>query len=139
MAVMRADIPRPLLLDAIRAGKVISYDGMAPLTEEDVTEAAEHRRPDGTGPFRNALKSDVDVIVAGRACDTAIFASLPALLGFPVRTGDAHGEDHRVRIALLCAGGRDFILAQLDQDCFILESMNRIAERRRPRWAAHSL
>jgi hypothetical protein len=31
-----------------------------------------------------ALKSDVDVIVGGRACDTAIFASLPALLEFPV-------------------------------------------------------
>ena len=38
-----------------------------PLTEEDVTEAANIVGQMGMGPFRNALKSDVDVIVAGRA------------------------------------------------------------------------
>src|SRR3984885_14594755 len=38
MAVMRADIPRPVLLEAVRSGEVTSFDGMPALTEEDVTE-----------------------------------------------------------------------------------------------------
>jgi hypothetical protein len=37
----------------------------------------------GMGPFRRALAEDIDVLIAGRACDTAIFASLPTMLGFP--------------------------------------------------------
>ncbi|HEY0423227.1 MAG TPA: hypothetical protein VGC82_07885, partial [Rhodopila sp.] len=36
MAVMRADIPRPTLQGAVRAGKVAGFDGMPALTEEDV-------------------------------------------------------------------------------------------------------
>src|ERR1700744_215452 len=36
MAVMRADFPRPALLEAVRAGLVSSFDGMPALTEEEV-------------------------------------------------------------------------------------------------------
>ncbi len=139
MAVMRADIPRPLLLEAVRTGRVISYDGMPPLTEEDVTEAANIVGQMGMGPFRKALKSDVDVLVAGRACDTAIFASLPALLGFPV--GLAMHMAKIIECASLCCvpGGRDPILAELDHDCFVLESMNPDRRATPTSVAAHSL
>ena len=36
----------------------------------------------GMSAFRRALAAGVDVVVAGRACDTAIFAALPAMLAF---------------------------------------------------------
>jgi Acyclic terpene utilisation family protein AtuA len=139
MAVMRADIPRPLLLDAVRSGKVTSFDGMPALTEDDVTEAAHIVGQMGMGPFRNALESDVDVIVAGRACDTAIFASLPAVLGFPV--GLAMHMAKIVECGSLCCvpGGRDPILAELDHDGFILESMNPERRATPTSVAAHSL
>ena len=35
-------------------------------------------------PFRRALEGGADVIVAGRACDTAPFAVVPAMLGYPI-------------------------------------------------------
>ena len=44
------------------------------------------------------------MVIAGRACDTAIFAALPTMLGFPDRACRAHGEDHRVRLVVLRAG-----------------------------------
>ena len=139
MAVMRADIARPLLLEAVRSGKVTSFDSMPALTEEDVTEASHIVGQMGMGPFRKALAADVDVIVAGRACDTAIFASLPALLGFPV--GLAMHMAKIIECGSLCCvpGGRDPILAELDHDGFVLESMN--PERRATpiSVAAHSL
>ncbi|MDR3533556.1 MAG: acyclic terpene utilization AtuA family protein [Rhodopila sp.] len=139
MAVIRADIPRPVLSDAVRAGKVSSFDGMPALTEEDIIEATNIVGQMGMGPFRKALEADVDVIVAGRACDTAIFASLPALLGFPV--GLAMHMAKIIECGSLCCvpGGRDPILAELDHDGFVLESMNPDRRATPTSVAAHSL
>jgi hypothetical protein len=139
MAFMRADIPRTLLRERVRSGKVTSFDGMPELTEEDVAEAAHIVGQMGMQPFRKALESDVDVIVAGRACDTAIFASLPGLLGFPV--GLAMHMAKIIECASLCCvpGGRDPILAELDHDGFVLESMNPDRRATPTSVAAHSL
>ena len=139
MAVMRADIPRGVLLEAVRSGRVSSFDGMPALTEEDVTEAAQIVGQMGMGPFRKALDADVDIVVAGRACDTAIFAALPALLGFPV--GLAMHMAKIIECGSLCCvpGGRDPILAELDHDGFVLESMNPERRATPTSVAAHSL
>ena len=139
MAVMRADIPRLLLLEAARSGKVTSFDSMPDLTEEDITEAAQIVGQMGMGPFRKALEADVDVIIAGRACDTAIFAALPVVLGFPI--GLAMHMAKIIECGSLCCvpGGRDPILAELDHDGFILESMNPERRATPTSVAAHSL
>jgi hypothetical protein len=139
MAVMRADIPRAMLSEAVRSGQVTSFDGMPALTDGDVAEAAHIVGQMGMGPFRKALESDVDVIVAGRACDTAIFASLPAILGFPV--GLAMHMAKIIECGSLCCvpGGRDPILAELDHDGFVLESMNPDRRATPTSVAAHSL
>jgi Acyclic terpene utilisation family protein AtuA len=139
MAVMRADIAKPFLQDAVRSGHVQSFDGMPDLTEEEITEAAHIVGQMGMGPFRAALEADVDVIVAGRACDTAIFASLPAVLGFPV--GLAMHMAKIIECGSLCCvpGGRDPILATLDDDGFVLESMNPERRATPTSVAAHSL
>jgi hypothetical protein len=89
--------------------------------------------------FQRALAAGVDVVVAGRACDTAIFAALPAVAGFPI--GPAQHMAKIIECASLCCvpGGRDSILATLDQEGFELESM---APQRRATpvsVAAHSL
>ena len=112
---------------------------MPPLTEDDVTEAAHIVGQMGMGPFRKALEADVDVIIAGRACDTAIFASLPMLLGFPA--GLAMHMAKIIECGSLCCvpGGRDPILAELDHDGFVLESMNPERRATPTSVAAHSL
>jgi hypothetical protein len=139
MAVMRADISRAVLLEAVRCGRLTSFDGMPALTEEDITEAAHIVGQMGMGPFRKALEADVDVVVAGRACDTAIFASLPVLLGFPV--GLAVHMAKIIECGSLCCvpGGRDPILSELDHDGFTLESMNPERRATPTSVAAHSL
>lgn len=139
MAIIPADIPRPYLLDALQANKVVPFDGMPQLTEADVTDSAHIVGQMGMGPFRKALESGVNVIVAGRACDTAIFASLPALLGFPV--GLSMHMAKIIECGSLCCvpGGRDPILAELDHDGFVLESMNPDRAATPTSVAAHSL
>lgn len=139
MAVLRADVPREVLLHAVRDGRIEGLDEMPPLTEADVTEAANIVGQMGMGPFRRALEADVDVIIAGRACDTAIFAALPVLLGFP--TGLAVHMAKIIECGSLCCvpGGRDAILAELDDEGFVLESMNPERQATPTSVAAHSL
>ena len=108
LGVLRADLSRDALRASVRAGAVSGIDDMPALTEEEVTEAAHIVGQMGMGPFRRALAEDIDVLIAGRACDTAIFASLPTMLGFPTGLVGAHGEDHRVRLAVLRAGRARF-------------------------------
>jgi hypothetical protein len=139
MAVIRADIPRPLLIDAVRSGRVAGLDDMPALTETDVTDAAHIVGQMGMGSFRRALEADVDVVVAGRACDTAIFASLPTMLGFP--TGLSVHMAKIIECGSLCCvpGGRDPILAVQDDEGFVLESMNPDRRATPTSVAAHSL
>jgi hypothetical protein len=139
MAVLRADMPREMLLQAVRAGTVKGLDDMPELTEADVTDAANIVGQMGMGPFRRALEADVDVIIAGRACDTAIFAALPVLLGFP--TGLAVHMAKIIECGSLCCvpGGRDAILAELDDTSFVLESMHPDRRATPTSVAAHSL
>jgi hypothetical protein len=139
LGVIRADIPRALLRHAIRDNRVAGLDGMPPLTEEEVNEAAQIVGQMGMGAFRRALAEDIDVLVAGRACDTAIFAALPVMAGFP--TGIVVHMAKIIECASLCCvpGGRDSILATLDQEGFVLESMNPERRATPTSVAAHSL
>jgi hypothetical protein len=89
---------------------------MTPLNEADVDEASHHVGQMGTEAFCRPLRADV--VVAGRACDTAIFAAVPALLGCAMEP-----TMHLAKIiecASLCRvpGGRDPILATLEGDSF---------------------
>jgi hypothetical protein len=139
MATVAADVPRAEVRRAITAGRVRPMDTMPPLTEADVDAATHIVGQLGVEAFRRALEADADVVVLGRACDTGIFASIPALLGFP--PGIAMHMAKIIECASLCCvpGGRDAILGVLDDDGFELESMapNRAATPSSV--AAHSL
>ena len=139
MAVLGGDIDRRALKESIRAGKVHGFEGMPELTETEVDRAAQIVGQMGMEAFAAALAQDVDVLVAGRACDTAIFAALPVMLGFPPAL-----SVHMAKIiecASLCClpGGRDSILATLDDDGFELESMAPERSATPVSVAAHSL
>ena len=139
MASIRADIDRPMLLEAWKNGRVVSFDDMPPLSEEDIREASHIVGQMGTGVFRRALEAGVDVVIAGRACDTGIFAALPTLLGFP--TGLSVHLAKIVECGSLCCvpGGRDPIMAELDDEGFVLESTNPERRATPTSVAAHSL
>jgi hypothetical protein len=123
LGVLRADMPRDLLHKAVHAGEVHGIDGMPPLTLEEVDAASEIVGQMGSSAFQRGLAAGVDVLIAGRACDTGIFASLPIMLGLPA--GLAMHMAKIVECASICCvpGGRDSILATLDAGGFELESM----------------
>jgi hypothetical protein len=139
MGVVAADVPRVEVKRAIASGRVRPMDTMPPLTEADVDRAAHVVGQLGVEAFQRALEADVDVVVLGRACDTGIFASIPALLGFPA--GIAMHMAKIIECASLCCvpGGRDTILGVLDEEGFELESMAPSRAATPASVAAHSL
>jgi len=123
LAVIPGDVPRDILVEAIRADGVVGIDGMPALTEEEVGAASQIVGQMGMSAFESAFRADIDVLISGRACDTAIFSTLPVMLGFPI--GLSVHMAKIIECASLCCipGGRDSILATLDDEGFVLESM----------------
>lgn len=139
MAVIPGDVDREIVRKALRAGQVSGFDGMPALTEAELEASTHLVGQMGLDAFSAALAADVDVLIAGRACDTAIFAALPVMLGFP--TGLAIHLAKIIECASLCClpGGRDAMLATLDDTGFELESMAPQRAATPTSVAAHSL
>lgn len=145
VAIVLSDVPRNLLIKAIQHGRLKSLDESGaslnlPLPNEEKVMSAGHIVAQcGTHTLMKALAQKPDVLIAGRSCDTAIFAALPQMLGY-----DAALSLHMAKIiectSLCCTpGGRDAILAELGEFDFILESMNPAAHATPASVAAHAL
>ncbi len=139
VATIGAEMPRDVVKTAVRAGKVTSIGPIEPLTEADVDGAARIVGQMGMEAFQRAIDLEPDIIIAGRACDTAIYATLPQRLGFPV--GPALQMAKIIECASLCCegGGRDAMLGTLEGESFVLESMNPNRRATPMSVAAHSL
>ncbi len=140
VAVIRADIDRTWLRGMVAVGRTRPIGpGLPELDDETITQAAHIVGQMGTEAFLRALALSPDIVIAGRACDTAIFAAIPALLGYP--TGPAMHMAKIIECTSICCipGGRDAMLGTLEGDSFTLESMNPARAATPLSVAAHSL
>lgn len=139
MASIRADMPRDLLKAAVRAGRVQALGAIAPLSEADIDGAAQIVGQMGIEAFQRALATGAEVVIAGRACDTAVFAAIPAALGYPL--GPAMHMAKIIECCSICTtpGGRDALLGTLDDGGFTIDSMNPVRHATPMSVAAHSL
>jgi len=145
VATVASDVPRHLLVRAAQEGRLQALDASGaalslPVPDEIQIQSASHVVAQcGTDTLIQALQTLPDVLIAGRSCDTAIFAALPQMLGY-----DAGLALHMAKIiectSLCCEpGGRDAIMAELGPVDFILESMNPKAHATPASVAAHAL
>lgn len=139
LAVIPADIPRDFLKDMTRAGRTRVLGAIPELTEETIDRASAIVGQMGVEAFIRAMKTDPDVIITGRACDTAVFASVPFALGYPM--GAAMHMAKIIECTSICCvpGGRDAMLGTLEGESFTLESMNPDRAATPLSVAAHSL
>jgi hypothetical protein len=139
LATIASDVPADLVVQARRTGRLAAIGPMPEPSDEDILACTHIVGQCGTETFAHALATDPDVVLAGRACDTAIFAALPELLGYPA--GLALHMAKIIECTSLCCrpGGRDAMLAELDMDGFTLESMNPDSHATPASVAAHAL
>ena len=120
-------------------GDVAPIGAIAALAGDTVRAASNIVGQMGLEAFERALATGADVIVAGRSCDTAVFAAAPVKLGYPIAPAM-----HMAKIIECCSicclpGGRDAMLGTLDANGFELESMNPDRRATPVSVAAHSL
>jgi hypothetical protein len=139
LATIASDVPPELVLKARREGLLAPIGAMPAPGDADILACSHIVGQCGTETFARALATDPDVVLAGRACDTAIFAALPEMLGYPA--GLALHMAKIIECTSLCCrpGGRDAMLAELDLDGFTLESMNPACHATPASVAAHAL
>ena len=123
LGFIRADISPARIIAGQRTGGLHALGRIPVPTESDIAGSRIVGQM-GTDAFSRALNADADVVIAGRACDTAVFAAVPHLLGYPM--GLAMHMAKIIECCSLCCqpGGRDAILGFLTYEDFLLESMN---------------
>lgn len=141
VAIIHADMPRDLIRQMMRAGRIHALGEIAQIDDATIDRASAIVGQMGQEAFIRALQMKPDVIIAGRACDTAIFSALPVMLGY--QAGPAVHMAKIIECASICCtpGGRDAILGTIEPGgkSFTLESMNPIRAATPLSVAAHSL
>lgn len=139
LSTISSDVSGAQVIAAMRAGSLQSIGPMPQPSEAQVLACTHIVGQCGVETFQRALHTHPDVVIAGRACDTAIFAALPDMLGYPPALC-LHMAKIIECTSLCCQpGGRDAILAELTMDSFTLESMNPDLHATPASVAAHAL
>jgi hypothetical protein len=139
LTTVASDVAPEQVVQALYAGQLQPIGPMAKPTEADILQCSHIVGQCGTETLARALREPTDVLIAGRACDTAVFAVLPEMLGYPV--GLCQHMAKIIECTSLCCSpsARDAMLAELDMDGFTLESMNPQAHATPASVAAHAL
>jgi len=82
MAVVSAEIDKADLKRRLARETFESLGPDGALTPETIDRCGPIAAQMGTEPFIRALDAGADVVIAGRACDDAIFAAMPIMQGF---------------------------------------------------------
>lgn len=139
LCTVASDLDAATVLQALDDQRLTPIGPMPEPTPDEVRACTHIVGQCGTETLARALATDPDVLLVGRACDTAIFATLPEMLGYP--SALALHMAKIIECTSLCCrpGGRDAMLAELDMRGFTLESMNPASHATPASVAAHAL
>ena len=124
LASIASDISSETVLEARADGRLQPLGPGLSGSEEEIAACTHIVGQMGTEAFIRALEAGADVVIAGRACDTAIFTAIPQMLGYDI--GLAMQMAKIIECTSICCvpGGRDPMMATLGEKSFELESAN---------------
>lgn len=82
LGIIRSDVGKTTVVDALAANDIEPMPGAPRLTREHVEQSTHIVGQIGTAPYIAAFEQGADVVIAGRSCDTAIYAALPIARGY---------------------------------------------------------
>lgn len=126
VAIIHSEIDKEFLKKKLKAGKITPLGSHVPqLTNEEIDKSVRIVGQMGVAPFLKALDCDVQVILAGRSCDTAIFAALP------IKHGLGYGLSFHAAKILECGAyglvpgtAADCMWGVIRENDFTLDSLN---------------
>lgn len=139
LATIAADIPRERVRKHLKAGEIEPCGIVPPLTEAELDRSTGIVAQMGVEPFQRAIEMGADVVIAGRACDTSMFAAIPLMKGYD--KGLTMHLAKLIECASACAdpGGRDASMGTMGDGYFIVESMQQKMKCTPVSVAAHAL
>jgi hypothetical protein len=140
MAIIHTEVKKDYLKTKLRAGKIRPLGQQLKITEQVIDDSARIVSQIGVDPFIKALDKGVDVILAGRACDTAIYAAPAIRAGFD--PGLAYHMGKIMECGCMCAfpqSASDVITAAMEDNSFVLEPANSARKCTVERVAAHTM
>ena len=138
-AVIYADITQDFIANAAN-GHLFPCGGSPEFDKKNTVRLCNPVAQFGTEPIIKALEQGVDLIISGRCCDTAIFASYPIWKGF--NPGLALHSAKIAECGALCArpvGANDSLIVEMHRDFFTVEPPNPARACTPDSVAAHSL
>ena len=125
LAVIQSEFDKDFIKQNLKEGKIEPLHPAKQLTEEEVDETVRIVAQMGEEPFMQALDEGADVILAGRAYDPSVFASLPIKKGFDKGLAIHMGKILEcAAIAALPGSGSDSMFGYLRKDNFVLEPLS---------------
>ena len=140
LGVVHSDVSNEYVLEKYRSGKVINMSDEVVLDEQTIKESTRIVSQIGATPMVELLEKKVDVILCGRACDTAIYASPCIYEGYD--PGLAFHMAKIMECGAMCSEpvtAADVMQAYMYEDYFELRPANPIRKCKVDRVAAHTL
>jgi hypothetical protein len=124
LARIYTEVGPELVVERLKAGRVHPIEPAPEYTEEIVRRSLRITSVMGVEPFQAAVDAGADIILAGRATDTAIFAAIPLARGF-----DPGLVWHAAKIAECGTGATepkrrlDVLHVEMRRDCFVVKPL----------------
>lgn len=140
LGTVLSDVSTEYVLEKLDAGKLIDMSTEFPADRKSVEESTRIVSQVGIAPIIELLKQKADVIVCGRACDTAIYAAPCVYEGY--NEGLAFHMAKIMECGAMCSepvAAADVMQAYMYDDYFELRPANPIRRCTVDRVAAHTL
>lgn len=140
MGVIYSDVDQKYVTEKLANGKIVPMSPSFPLSQKDIDKSVRIVSQIGVEPVIDMLKQGVDIIVIGRACDTAIYAAPCIYEGY-----DPALAFHMAKImecGAMCAepvAAADVMQAYIYDDHFELRPANPERKCNKDRAAAHTM
>lgn len=123
-ALVHAEQDRSGIHRALDEGRISALGPFPELTHEAIDESTRIVAMLGAGPITDALEQDVDVVLAGRCADPAIYAAEPMRHGMPEATSwHAAKSIDKGYLATTSPQRGSPVLATVRHDDFVVEPM----------------
>jgi len=140
MGIVYSDVSKEYVLEKFESGKISNMSPQFPLTKENIEKSEKIVSQVGVAPIIKLLKEKCDVIVCGRACDTAIYAAPCILEGYD--EGLAFHMAKIMECGAMCAepvAAADVMQAYMHKDFFELRPASPKRRCTVDRAAAHTM
>jgi hypothetical protein len=139
VAVIYAEQDKDALVELFRQERIKRLDA-APHLDEDTIKRSEHIvGMMGAEPLQAALAEGVDLILAGRCSDTALYAAMPLLRGFPAGLAWHAGKVVECGTMACETVGKGVMVVRLHHDHFLVKPFGEGLRCTPQSVAAHSL